>query len=55
VFANFAAHYAGNEQAPPQRHVFLPPQYARHPIKNVDTIIALLRALEIYGQIPKID
>jgi hypothetical protein len=53
VFTNFAAHYGGQMQAPSQRHIFLPPQYARHPIRNGNTFIALIRAMETYGRIPK--
>lgn len=55
VFTNFAAHYVGNEQAPPLRHVFLPPQYAQHPLKDVNTLVGLIRAMETYGRIPKIE
>jgi hypothetical protein len=55
VFTNFAAHYVGNAQAPPQRHLFLPPQYARHPLKDLNTFAALIRAMDTYGHIPMIE
>ncbi len=55
VFTNFAAHYAGSDQAPPRRYVFWFPQYVRHPLTNVNTFIALIRGIETYGQIPMIE
>ena len=55
VFTNFAAHYVSGEQAPPRRYIFWFPQYVRHPIKNPNTIIALIRAIETYGQIPMVE
>lgn len=55
VFTNFAAHYSGHEQAPPQRYVFCFPQFVRHPLKSMSTFTALIQGIEKYGQIPMIE
>ena len=55
VVTNFAGHYAGSDEAPENRYIFTFPSYVRHPLKHTDTIAALLRAMDTYGQIPMIE
>ena len=55
VLTNFAAHYAGTGQAPPSRYVFLCPRYVRHRLKNMNTFIAIIHAMERYGDIPVVE
>lgn len=52
VLTNFAAHYAGTNMAPSRPYVFYFPEYVLHPLNNVNTFIALIRAIETYGEIP---
>lgn len=55
VLTNFAAHYASSDEAPQNPYIFTFPSYVRHPLKHKDTVAALLRAMDTYGQIPMIE
>lgn len=55
VFTSFEWNYTGTERAKGWRYVWTFPQYVRHRLRKQDTFIAILRAIQTYGQIPTVE
>ena len=55
VFTNFAWHYTGKDRAQGHRYVLVFPQYVRHRLTNMNTFVAILRAVRTYGKFPVVE
>ena len=52
VFMNFGWHYSGTAKAKGMQHVKSFPMYVRQRLKNSNTFVAILHAINTYGRIP---
>lgn len=55
IFTSFGWHYTGEERAKGLRHVSTFPQYVQHRLTKMDTFVAILGAIQTYGQIPTVE
>lgn len=55
VFTSFGWHYTGKARAKGQRYVFTFPQYVQHRLANPNTFVAIIRAIQTYGEFPVVE
>lgn len=55
VFTNFGWHYTGKDRAQGNRYVLTFPQYVRRRLTNLNTFVAIVRAIQTYGEFPVVE